>query len=183
MVGLPTVGKKSIVFELTGSTEKSVIHRCKLNDNYYELILTIYDRVIGYESYIKSSDGILFIFDKSSMDSFTFLQNAIHQLKEYSEAKLPRNILVGNKMDLEAEVSQNTISSYQWKYDFKYIETSGYSGKKVEEALKMICSEMDEAKEFQKKYQAAKKSNYTFGLFDSSVSSMGDTIGTILRPK
>lgn len=79
-------------------------------------------------------------------------------------------------MDLENEVSQNSISSFQWKHDLKYVETSGYSGKKVEEALKLICTEIDDYKELLKRVQASKKTSYGFGLFDSAV---GDTLGLL----
>lgn len=180
LVGLSHVGKRSLIFELTGNSGDKVVHKCKFGDIFYELHITVYDKLFGNESVIRANDGIMFVYDKSSPDSFSFVNNCQTQIKDYGEGRMPPYILVGNKSDRENEVSSSYVTNFVWKDNCKFVETSAYSGKKVDEAFKEMCLAIDSYKEWVR--SKTKKTSYTFGLFDST-TSVTDTLGNMLRTK
>ena len=75
--------------------------------------------------YFKNVDAILFVFDLSNKQTFTNINNWIKFFKENtSDEDIPK-YLIGNKKDLEKEVSEDMIELFLEEHkDFVYKETS-----------------------------------------------------------
>jgi GTPase SAR1 family protein len=184
LVGQQDCGKRTIIFDFTGNYGEKVTHKCKFGENSYELCITAFDKTIGNESSIRYNDGILFVFDTTSPESFSYMNNCYNQIKDSTEGRIPTYVLVANKFDLPSEVASTAVSSFIWKDSCKCVEVSGFTGKKVEEAFKELCTQIDAYKEWIRSRQ--KKPTYGFGFFDSNLNvgdAITESLGSILRPR
>ena len=74
--------------------------------------------------YYRETDFILLCFDLSEKSTFISLYNWIDDIKNYCSNDKVIIYILGNKSDLEHEVSKNEIEEFCQKNNVKYIETS-----------------------------------------------------------
>ena len=77
------------------------------------------------KSYFKNTDGVLFVFDLSNIESFKEITDWIKLFNENhnGKEKVPK-CLVGSKCDLEKKVTDDKIKEVSQKYNLHYYETS-----------------------------------------------------------
>ena len=114
-----------------------------------KLKLTIWDTA-GQEkffsmtkNYFRSSSIIFLIFDITNRDSFCNLSKWIETSIEYSPSTSIK-FLIGNKIDLfeKRTVSFSEALDYAISYNFKYFETSAFSGEKIEDIFFSAANEI-----------------------------------------
>ena len=103
-----TIGDKIVKIKLWDSAGQEKYHT--LTHNYY-----------------KKCDGIIIVFDvsnKESFDKINYWVKSIHDNKD--SAKIIKQVLVGNKIDLENErqISKEEAEKMASSYSLKYFETS-----------------------------------------------------------
>jgi Ras-related protein Rab-2A len=137
LIGDTHVGKSTIFprlnYNISASSIQSTIG-VDYHINYFDIDnkkirLEIWDTA-GQESfrsitnyYFKSCSGILLFVDINDRNSFTNLNRWIDDVQNKCDKNVPR-ILVGNKIDLEREVTYDEITDFAFKNDFLYCETS-----------------------------------------------------------
>ena len=77
------------------------------------------------KSYFKNTDGVLFVFDLSNIESFKEITDWLKLFNENhnGKEKVPK-CLVGSKCDLEKKVTDDKIKEVSQKYNLHYYETS-----------------------------------------------------------
>jgi len=87
-------------------------------------------------SYYRGAAGALLVYDISSRDSFSSLQNWLTDARSLASPSIAV-ILVGNKKDLEAqrEVSYQEASQFAKENDLIFLECSAFNGENVEETF------------------------------------------------
>ena len=87
-------------------------------------------------SYVQHANGILFVYDITSRDSFQNLQDWIGRIRQYNQTNYI--YLIGNKMDLVSirQVSEKDHSNMLVEYNFK--DSCFCSAKTGENVLKMF---------------------------------------------
>ena len=159
-LGNYSVGKTSIIRQYienefrtsTLSTIGIEFNRKKITiDNGEEIKLKIID-TSGQEKYqalskgyFKNADGILFVFSMNDKRTLQKLEKWIDCFDE--NCKQDRKIiraLVGNKIDLERDVSEDEVKSFAKKYNLKEFYVSAKSGEGIEELFQYIGKEMYE---------------------------------------
>lgn len=88
--------------------------------------------------YIKETDINLIVFDKSDRKSFDKVEDFIEELNRYNNL-MKVNLLVGNKSDLEPEVSFDEALEKALRLGMCYIEISAKSGYMVETLFQVIA--------------------------------------------
>ena len=91
------------------------------------------------KSFIKDSDGIIFIYDISNKCSFDIIEDWVME-SECSNIQIQK-IIVGNKIDLpetSREVPKEKLIKYNNNTNSKGIEVSAKTGENVEEAFLML---------------------------------------------
>ena len=152
LLGDSSVGKNSLILKFTNkefdensySTIGAEFKNKVIQIDNKQIKLNILDTA-GQEKYrsisknlIRDADGIIFVFDLSSNDSF---QNIKVWLMTADEVKDNyQKILVGNKLDLpKREIEKETAEKYSKSHDMKYFETSAKKGTNVELIFKEIA--------------------------------------------
>lgn len=79
------------------------------------------------------------MYDVTSEESFHGLQRWVDQLKQNAESKIII-ILIGNKIDLERKVSQETAQAYAKEQGLGYIECSAKQDTGISSAFKTLVS-------------------------------------------
>ena len=145
-VGDSGVGKTSLIKSFADQ-EFSTNYQCtitpescikKINiDPYTGAELTIWD-TCGQEKfrsmtrqYYNDANGILLVYDITNKKSFNSLNNWMKDIKENS----PNNVsimLVGNKIDLDRNVSIQEVNEYAQSEGLLFVETSSKEGRFVE---------------------------------------------------
>lgn len=82
------------------------------------------------QSYYRGADGIVIVFDLTDMESFTNVKHWVKDINRTNDSST--KILVGNKLDLNREVSKDVATAYASKMGFRYFETSAKSGSNVD---------------------------------------------------
>jgi len=87
--------------------------------------------------YLEGSQGALVVFDVTNQESFNNLDDWIQSLYEIRGSEVPM-ILIGNKIDLEAEriISDQQAIDFAKKYNAKTIFTSAATGERVEDCFR-----------------------------------------------
>ena len=95
------------------------------------------------KSFLKGTDGIIFMYDISKKDSFLNLKNWI---SEIDNSKLPdvKFIICGNKIDLEEnrEVTEEMKKKLSKEFETDIIEISAKKGIKIEEPFDMLINKI-----------------------------------------
>eukprot|EP01080_Neovahlkampfia_damariscottae_P007183 gene7183-11495_t len=158
IIGTENVGKRTLLFELSGLANNKVNHKFKPNssENIYDLTIYIIDKIGQNDDVLKKSDGIIYVFDKNTPSTLSSVSNFYQHTMFINDSNNHRTpyVLVGNKSDLEEEVSFVSVHNFLNKDGCKYIETSATLGKKVEDAFSNLMVEIDFHKS---KYQTTKK--------------------------
>ena len=82
------------------------------------------------QSYYRGADGIVIVFDLTDVESFTNVKHWVEDINRSNNTSV--KILVGNKLDLKREVSEERATSYASKMGFRYFETSAKDGSNVD---------------------------------------------------
>ena len=88
------------------------------------------------KNYFNQSDGFIIVYDITDRKSFDDVANWIEQIKEYA-GEYTKNIIVGNKLDLEKmrKVEKDEGKELAEKYGYIFFETSAQSGKNIDKAF------------------------------------------------
>ena len=95
------------------------------------------------KSFLKGTDGIIFMYDISKKDSFLNLKNWI---AEIDNSKLPdvKFVICGNKIDLEEnrQVTEEMKKKLSKEIDSEIIEISAKKGIKIDEPFDMLINKI-----------------------------------------
>ena len=95
------------------------------------------------KSFLKGTDGIIFMYDISKKDSFLNLKNWI---SEIDNSKLPdvKFVICGNKIDLEEnrEVTEEMKKKLSKEFETDIIEISAKKGIKIDEPFDMLINKI-----------------------------------------
>ena len=96
------------------------------------------------KSYYKSANGVILIYDITSIQTFDNVKTWISQIKEQSSQDIVIYI-VGNKTDMEEERKIKTEEGKKLadEYGFPFIETSAKSGLNINETFEDIVEKID----------------------------------------
>ena len=82
------------------------------------------------KSYLRNSDGVLFVYDISNKDSFNALETWYNLYKEENENVV--GILIGNKSDNKHAVNKEEAKKFAKVHGLKkYLETSAKLDKNI----------------------------------------------------
>jgi small GTP-binding protein len=113
-------------------------------------------------AFIKSCPSFILVFDLSRKSTLTNLEHWIDIIKENTNPQLL--CFIGNKSDLESEITKEEIDKFSEKYGITYIEASAKNGSNIEEMFITTVSNI---------YNEIKTKEYN----GSSGSSSGFEIG------
>lgn len=96
----------------------------------------------------KRIDGLIFVFDLTSNESFLLVEQVIKQVASKEDEriglrhpKITKKILVGNKADLNKQsVKQGEIERLKLSYSMEYFRTSAKNMKSVDKVFRYISS-------------------------------------------
>ena len=151
IIGDTSVGKTSLLlkyvdnyFPETHMATIGVEYKDKImNTPKYKITLNIWDTA-GQErfksitrSFFNKTNGILFVYDITSSESFDGVKNWIKDSEPYGKFE---SVLCGNKVDLEGQrqVKIDTLKEYGLKKKMEVFETSAKTGTNVNEAFKKL---------------------------------------------
>ena len=151
IIGDTCVGKTSLLlkyvdnyFPETHMATLGVEYKDKImNTPKYKITLNIWDTA-GQErfksitrSFFNKTNGILFVYDITSSESFDGVKNWIKDSEPYGKFE---SVLCGNKVDLEGQrqVKIDTLKEYGLKKKMEVFETSAKTGTNVNEAFKKL---------------------------------------------
>jgi small GTP-binding protein len=153
LVGDSMVGKTSLLLKFTdGNFPEN--HMATIGVEYKDKTIKINGRPVklqiwdtsGQErfrsitqNFYRNADGILFIFDMTSPESFYHIKDWLRD-SETSDSEIKR-IIVGNKLDLENDrkIDKKKMDHYAEGKNIKSYEVSAKSGKNVEKIFKEIA--------------------------------------------
>ena len=157
-LGNYAVGKTSIIRQfITHEFEDKLLPTIGIDfsnknitiDNGVEMKIKIYD-TSGQEKYhslvkgyYKNADGILFVFSVNDEKSLESIEKWLKSFEDNCEhgRKIPK-VLVGNKIDLEREITEEKLKYYSEKYELKVFYVSAKSGEGIEELFQHIGKEI-----------------------------------------
>ena len=151
IIGDSAVGKTSLLlkyvdnfFPETHMATIGVEYKTKnIETSKYKVILHLWDTA-GQErfksitkSFFNNANGIVFVYDITSKESFDGVKNWIKDAEPYGKFE---SILCGNKIDLEKkrEVKIDSLKEYSLKKKIDVFETSAKTGAKVNEAFEKL---------------------------------------------
>jgi small GTP-binding protein len=96
--------------------------------------------------YYRGSRGVVLCFDLTNKDSFIRVSMWLRELSQHTPSNT-RTILVGTKADLanQRQVSTEEAKEFAQHAGIPYIETSARSNINIEEAMKMLVNEIEDA--------------------------------------
>ena len=141
--------KFELVYQPTIGLEVSVPYFVKYKGQKYKLFF--YDSG-GQEkfmeslpkSYMRKSDGVLFVFDLTNKQSFEDLEEWYEIYKNEKEYVV--GVLLGNKCDMPSQIDQKEIKKFAKEHEFEYLETSSKLDKKIKKAIATLLEEIVESK-------------------------------------
>lgn len=92
------------------------------------------------KAYFRGAHGILVVFDLSNRDSFDKTQDWINSIKESDDSI--DLIIIGNKCDLQREVSIEEAQDFAAGYNVRYFETSAKDNTNVNEAFQYLSTQI-----------------------------------------
>ena len=157
IIGESQVGKTSILYQYT-QNKFSNQYLATVGVEYFvkeEIINNKHIRVkiwdtAGQEQYksitksfYKNSDGIVIVYDVHDKKSFEKVQDWVQSLNEYTDSskKIPV-ILVGNKIDLEREVSTEEGQKLAESFNLPFFESSAKENKGITEFMQKIITDV-----------------------------------------
>jgi len=95
-------------------------------------------------NFFRHAKGVLLVFDVTDISSFLALHHWINSIKKY-ELDKEEVFVVGNKIDLEREVSYEEGKSCAMSYGMKYFETSAKTGENVKKVIQQLLYNIKDA--------------------------------------
>eukprot|EP00826_Nyctotherus_ovalis_P019779 TRINITY_DN16145_c0_g1_i3.p2 TRINITY_DN16145_c0_g1~~TRINITY_DN16145_c0_g1_i3.p2 ORF type:complete len:197 (-),score=27.84 TRINITY_DN16145_c0_g1_i3:137-727(-) len=93
-------------------------------------------------SFYKQCQGIMFVFDVGSRQSFTDINRWVEKAEQHASCNAMR-YLIANKVDIDKrEVTQEEGMALAVKYDMKYFEVSAKTGFNINEAIEYIVDDV-----------------------------------------
>ena len=94
-------------------------------------------------STIKSSDGLIFVYDITNRESFNNINNWVEQVEEIAP-KNSKFIIFGNKNDLHKKraIEINEGKNLAKKYNMKFFETSAKVGNNINEGFECLVRDI-----------------------------------------
>jgi Ras-related protein Rab-1A len=96
-------------------------------------------------SYYRGANGILLVYDITDDISFNNIEQWLGEINKFAVDKVAK-ILVGNKMDLDAEngrvIDHETAKKFAAAHDLEWIETSAKENTNVAECFRLISKEI-----------------------------------------
>ncbi len=115
-------------------------HRFKAKMNVWDAAgQAHYDKIRGM--YYRGAKGALLVYDVTNPVSFQNLDMWINELEDNIGKTLPI-LLVGNKIDLDRNISRKDAEEYAKKKGLLYFETSAKTGEGVVKAFKNLAIEI-----------------------------------------
>jgi small GTP-binding protein len=156
LIGDPHVGKTCILrrfifqdFSITGTMTIGVEFNSKIIEVDGKIVnLNIWDTA-GQEmyraitnQYYRNASGVLIVYDVTSRKSFNNIKLWLKDLEKNCDMTNIVKLLIGNKVDMPREVSQEEAKSFAARSKMAYIETSALSNSNIEQAFEEITKVM-----------------------------------------
>lgn len=92
------------------------------------------------------------VFDKNDKDSYDNLESWLEEIRKHApdDAVL---IFVGNKCDLESQVSSDEIQEKALRYQLPYIEVSAKTGEQIDSLFEIVARKIVEIRTSKKNDQ------------------------------
>ena len=153
LIGESTVGKTSLMrsFNEQKFIEKNLsnigvdVYTKNININNEVCSIKIWD-TCGQErlralsaNYYRKADGVILVYDTTSIDSFNNLDYWLKSIKFYCKRDIPI-IIIGNKIDLENKIDKETLNDFMRAHsNIPIFNTSAKTGKGINEAFYNIA--------------------------------------------
>ena len=102
------------------------------------------------KNYFHNADGIIIVYDVSLKSSFDKVQEWVNSIYEYSEKNIQK-VLVGNKIDLEREVSKEEGEKIAESFEIPFFETSAKEDDVIKDVMKKIIQDILNNKDLSKR--------------------------------
>ena len=90
-------------------------------------------------NYYRKADGVILVYDTTSIDSFNNLDYWLKSIKFYCKRDIPI-IIIGNKIDLENKIDKETLNNFMREHsNIPIFNTSAKTGKGINEAFYNIA--------------------------------------------
>ena len=129
----------------------------KLKINNKEIKLKIWDTA-GEErfrnitnQYYNRTDGIILVFDLTNLNTMYKIKYWIEQINEKINCNDISLVLIGNKSDLERQISYESCEKFSEDLNIKYFESSALSGENVNEFFDYLVNEIINKKNIMEK--------------------------------
>jgi small GTP-binding protein len=96
------------------------------------------------KNYLRNSDGVLFIFDISNIGTFNDLKNWYDFYKAEKENNIV-GVLIGNKCDIERQVSYDEAKKFADEHGLEYFEISAKLDINVKKSIAVLLNEIIES--------------------------------------
>ena len=103
------------------------------------------------KNYYVGAHGMILVFDLTRQDTLISLSNWIDDFKDTIGILVPITI-VGNKLDLREDGGENISTEFakgyirdlseKYNHHFNYVETSAFTGEKIEAAFELLIQEI-----------------------------------------
>ncbi|MFW9830533.1 MAG: Rab family GTPase [Candidatus Thorarchaeota archaeon] len=88
--------------------------------------------------YYRGAKGVLLVYDRSNMQSFERIEYWLNEVNRGC-GDVPK-VLVGNKADLDAQVSINTVKTFADEHSLVFVETSAKDDANVDYAFSELAN-------------------------------------------
>ena len=102
-------------------------------------------------NYYRKCDGIIIVFDISNKESFDKIHYWIKAIHDNTDSnKKIKQVIVGNKIDLDRQVTKEEGQKLAESYSLKYFETSAKENIGINEFMLSIITEIIKEKDIEK---------------------------------
>ena len=114
--------------------------------NGHKIRLTVYDTAGAEQhqaltqNYYRNADGVLMCYDSTDMKSLEGITKWMDQISRNSKSTIIK-YMVGNKVDLNKQVTTEMGQQKAMQYGFQFIETSAMTGQGVAESFEYITQD------------------------------------------
>ena len=155
LLGDVSVGKTSILNRFMEKKYEED-YQCTINISSQKKTLILFNLVVelniwdtcGEErfkslsrQFYKNANGIVLNYDINNRKSFESLNNWLNDIKEYANKNVSI-IIVGNKNDLERNVSKEELINFCEKYDFPFVEVSAKNAVNIDLIFEKLSKNM-----------------------------------------
>eukprot|EP00128_Syssomonas_multiformis_P011043 Colp12_sorted_trinity150504_noHs@4149 len=156
LIGDSGIGKSSLLLRFTENTFDEelaatigVDFKIKtVNVSGKSIQLTIWDTA-GQErfrtltsSYYRGAHGVILVYDVSKRESFEHIQQWLSELEVYATSSEVVTMLVGNKIDLDREVTRDEGLEFAQKHSMMFIECSAKTKVGVTQAFEELAQKV-----------------------------------------